>query len=224
MTRDPRPRAPRSPSNHESDIEQRPGPGSTSETWFDAASAPSPGSVVCVNGVGVGVLDEAGRLRLLGAGATGAAFAVVLVVLVASSWAEPTPALLVGLGVPAAAVGIAIAVVLQRRSWRAEGGYERSVVVRNWVLDGEVPPTVPAAEWIPLVQAQADREVAGWGKIVLSTIWILMTWSMRDQHGPVITTMLILLWIGLGLWSALWVIPRARAAKRLLGRGGATPT
>ncbi len=186
-------------------------------------SAPSsPGTVDPVNGVGV--LDEAGRLRLLGAGATGAAFAVVLVVLVASSWTEPTPALLVGLGIPSAAVGTTIAVVLQRRSWRAEGGYERSVVVRNWVLDGEVPSTVPAAEWIPLVQAQAEREVAGWGKIVLSTIWILMTWSMRDQHGPVITTMLILLWIGLGTWSALWVIPRARAAKRLLRRGVATLT
>jgi hypothetical protein len=168
------------------------------------------------------VLDEAGRLRLLGSGATGAAFAVVLVVLVASSWTTATPTLLVSAGIPAAAVGAAIAVVLQLRSWRAEGGYDRSVVVREWVLEGRVPSDVPAEVWIPLVQAQAEREVAGWGKIVLSTIWIAMTWSMRDQHGALITTMLILLWTGLGLWSALWVIPRARAAKRLMRRGVAT--
>lgn len=172
---------------------------------------------------GVGALDEAGRLRLLGAGATGAAFSVVLVTLVASSWTAATPSLLLAVGIPAGAVGVCVAVVLQLRSWRAEGGYERSAVVRGWVLDGQVPPDVPASEWIPLVQAQAEREAAGWGKIVLSTLWTGMTWSMRDQHGPVITTMLVLLWVGIGLWSALWVIPRARAAKRLLRRGVSTP-
>lgn len=171
---------------------------------------------------GVGVLDEGGRLRLLGAGATGAAFAVVLVTLIVSSWATPTTTLVLSVGIPSAVVGVVVAVVLQLRSWRAEGGYERSVEVREWVLEGQVPVHVPADVWIPLVQAQAEREGAGWGKIVLSTLWTGMTWSMRDQHGPVITTMLILLWVGLGLWSALWVIPRARAAKRLVRRGVST--
>ena len=55
-----------------------------------------------MNGVGVGVLDEAGRLRLLGAGVTGAAFAVVLVMLVLSSWTEATTTVLVSAGVPTA--------------------------------------------------------------------------------------------------------------------------
>lgn len=171
---------------------------------------------------GVGTLDEAGRLRLLGAGVTGAAFAVVLVTLVVSSWAGSSTGVVIAIGIPAAVAGIVIAVALQFREWRAEGGYERSVVVRNWIVDGQVPPGVPATEWIPLVQAQAEREAAGWGKIVLSTLWIAMTWSMRDQHGPLITTMLIVLWVGLGLWSAAWVIPRARAAKALLRNGVST--
>jgi len=173
---------------------------------------------------GVGVVDEAGRLRLLGTGAAGAAFGVVLVVLVASSWTEATPGVLVAVGVPSAAAGAAIAVVLQLRSWRAEGGYAESIVVRDWIVDGKVPAGVPAERWIPLVQAQAEREAAGWGKIVLSTLWIAMTWSMRDQHGALITTMLILLWVGLGLWSACWVIPRAREARALLRRGVSTPS
>lgn len=171
---------------------------------------------------GVGVLDEAGRLRLLGAGVTGAAFAVVLVTLVVSSWLQATTGVVLAIGVPAAAAGIVVAVLLQLREWRAAGGYERSVVVRDWIVDGRVPAAVPAVEWVPLVQAQAERESAGWGKIVLSVLWTGMTWSMRDQHGPVITTMLILLWVGLGLWSAVWVIPRARAARALLRNGVAT--
>ena len=172
---------------------------------------------------GVGVLDEAARLRLLGSGAAGAAFAVVLAVLVSSSWAATTTGTVVAAGIPAGAVGAAVAVVLQLRSWRAEGGYRRSVEVRDWIVDGQVPPDVPAEQWIPLMQAQADREGAGWGKIVLCTLWIGMTWSMRDEHGAVITTMLIGLWTALGLWSAAWVIPRARAARALLRRGVATP-
>ncbi len=172
-----------------------------------------------MNGVGVGVLDEAGRLRLLGAGVTGAAFAVVLVMLVLSSWSEATTTVLVSVGIPTAVAGAAIAVVLQRRAWRAEGGYERSIVVREWIADGQVPEAVPAEQWIPLVQAQADREGAGWGKVVLGVLWIAMTWSMRDQHGTLITTMLILLWSAMALWAAVWVIPRARAARALLRRG-----
>ncbi|SDR03755.1 hypothetical protein SAMN02800687_3416 [Curtobacterium sp. UNCCL20] len=173
---------------------------------------------------GVGVIDEAGRFRLLGNGAAGAAFGVVLVVLVASSWTGATTTVLVGIGVPGAAAGAAIGVVLQLRSWRAEGGYRQSVVVRDWIADGRVPEDVPAVQWIPLVQAQAEREAAGWGKIVLSVLWTGMTWSMRDQHPPLITTMLIMLWAGLGLWSGFWVIPRAREAKALMRRGVATPS
>ncbi|MBO9040428.1 hypothetical protein [Curtobacterium flaccumfaciens] len=175
-----------------------------------------------MNGVGVGVLDEAGRLRLLGAGVTGAAFAVVLVILVLSSWTEATTTVLVSVGIPTAAAGAAIAVVLQRRAWRAEGGYERSIVVREWIAEGQAPAGVPADQWIPLVQAQADREGAGWGKVVLGVLWIAMTWSMRDQHGTLITTMLILLWSAMALWAAVWVIPRARAARALLRRGVST--
>lgn len=171
---------------------------------------------------GVGVLDEAGRLRLLGAGVTGAAFAVVLVMLVLSSWTEATTAVLVSVGIPTAVLGATIAVVLQRRAWRAEGGYEQSITVRDWIADGQVPAHVPAAHWIPLVQAQADREGAGWGKVVLGVLWIAMTWSMRDQHDALITAMLILLWSGMVLWAALWVIPRARAARALLRRGVST--
>ena len=171
---------------------------------------------------GVGPLDEAGRLRLLGAGATGAAFAVVLATLVISSWTGSSTAVVVSIAIPAALAGIAIAVVLQFREWRAEGGYARSVVVRNWIVDGQVPAGVPATEWIPLVQAQADREGAGWGKVVLGVLWIAMTWSMRDQHGTLITTMLIVLWSAMALWAAVWVIPRARAARALLRRGVST--
>ncbi|MEG8036664.1 hypothetical protein QP157_15525 [Sphingomonas sp. LR61] len=156
---------------------------------------------------GAGVLDESGRLRLLGSGVTGAAFAVVLVMLVLSSWTEATTTVLVSVGIPSAAAGAAIAVYLQLRSWRAEGGYENSVLVRDWVAEGQIPVGVPADLWIPLVQAQADREGAGWGKVVLGTLWIAMTWSMRDQHDALITTMLILLWAGMVLWAAVWVIP-----------------
>ncbi|MBF4615694.1 hypothetical protein [Curtobacterium sp. VKM Ac-1376] len=168
---------------------------------------------------GVGVLDEAGRLRLLGAAVTGAAFAVVLAMLVLSSWTEATTRALVTVGIPAAAAGAAVAVVLQRRSWRGEGGYERSIAVREWIADGKVPAGVPADQWIPLVQAQADREGAGWGKVVLGVLWIAMTWSMHEEHGALITTMLILLWSAMALWAAVWVIPRARAARALLRRG-----
>jgi len=172
---------------------------------------------------GVGLIDEAGRLRLLGAGVTGAAFAAVLAVLLVTSWTGATTAVLVAVGVPAAAVGAAVAVVLQLRSWRAEGGYRRAVEVRDWIVAGQVPAGVPADRWIPAVQAQADREGGGWGKIVLCTLWAAMTWSMRDQHGPLVTTMLVLFWLLLGLWSAVWVVPRARAARALLRRGVSTP-
>lgn len=175
------------------------------------------GTLSLVNGVGV--LDEAGRLRLLGAAVTGAAFAVVLAMLVLSSWTEATTRALVTVGIPAAAAGAAVAVVLQRRSWRGEGGYERSIAVREWIADGKVPAGVPADQWIPLVQAQADREGAGWGKVVLGVLWIAMTWSMHEEHGALITTMLILLWSAMALWAAVWVIPRARAARALLRRG-----
>lgn len=166
----------------------------------------------------VGVIDEAGRLRLLGAAIAGAAFAVVLVMLVLSSWTTATTGVLVSVGIPAAVVGGAIGVALTLRSWRLEGGYERATVAQRWVSDGEVPAEVPATEWIPLVQAQAERQLAGWGKIVLSVFWIAMTWSMRAQHGMLITLLLTGLWIGLGLWSAVVVIPRARAAAAMLRR------
>ncbi|WIB60156.1 hypothetical protein DEJ13_17215 [Curtobacterium sp. MCLR17_007] len=166
----------------------------------------------------VGVIDEAGRLRLLGAAIAGAAFAVVLVMLVLSSWTTATTGVLVSVGIPAAVVGGAIGVALTLRSWRLEGGYERATVAQRWVSDGEVPVDVPATEWIPLVQAQAERQLAGWGKIVLSVFWIAMTWSMRAQHGMLITLLLTGLWVGLGLWSAVVVIPRARAAAAMLRR------
>jgi hypothetical protein len=170
----------------------------------------------------VGLLDEAGRLRLLGTGIAGAAFAVVLAVLVVSSFTGASTTVLVTVGVPAAAVGAAIGVVVQLRSWRDEGGYRRSVEVRDWIVDGRVPSHVPAAEWIPAVQAQADHEAAGWGKIVLCTFWSVMTWSLRDQNGTVVTTMLLCFWAAYALWSAAWVIPRARAARALLRNGVAT--
>ncbi|KQS09961.1 hypothetical protein ASG04_05070 [Curtobacterium sp. Leaf183] len=166
----------------------------------------------------MGVIDEAGRLRLLGAAIAGAAFAVVLVMLVLSSWTTATTGVLVSVGIPAAVVGGAIGVALTLRSWRLEGGYERATVAQRWVSDGEVPVDVPATEWIPLVQAQAERQLAGWGKIVLSVFWIAMTWSMRAQHGMLITLLLTGLWVGLGLWSAVVVIPRARAAAAMLRR------
>jgi hypothetical protein len=81
---------------------------------------------------------------------------------------------------------------------------------------------VTADEWIPALQAQADREGAGWGKIVLCVLWTAMTLSMADQHGPLLTGMLVALWVGIGGWSALWVVPRARAARALLRRGVAS--
>ena len=168
------------------------------------------------------MVDEGGRLRLLGSAGAGAAFAVVLVVLVASSWTTATTGLLVGLGVPAGLVGAAVGVWTQLRSWRAAGGYERSIAVQRWVADGHVPAAVPAEEWVPALQAQADREGAGWGKVVLCVLWTAMTLSMADQHGSVLTALLVALWLGIGLWAVLWVIPRARAARALLRRGVST--
>ncbi|WP_152998033.1 hypothetical protein [Curtobacterium luteum] len=165
---------------------------------------------------GIGMIDEAGRLRLIGAGAAGAAFGVVLVVLVLSSWTPATPTVLVVVGVPAGAAGAAIGLLTTMRSWRLDGGYERSVAAQRWVADGKVPADVPAEVWIPMLQAQADREGAGWGKVLLGVLWIAMSWSMRDQHGPLVTTMLIGLWVGLALWGGVVVVPRARAARALL--------
>ncbi len=86
------------------------------------------------------MVDEAGRLRLLGSAGAGAAFGVVLAVLVASSWVTTTTALLVGVGVPAGLLGAAIGVWTQLRSWRAAGGYERCVAVQRWVAEQRVPP------------------------------------------------------------------------------------
>ncbi len=181
-----------------------------------------PGTVVPVDGVGV--LDEAGRLRLLGTAVAGAAFGAVLVVLLASSWAEPTTGLLVAVGVPAGLLGAALGVWTQLRSWRSGGGYEQSVRAQRWVADGAVPPDVTADVWIPLLQAQADREGAGWSKIVLCVLWTAMTWSALDQHGLLLTLLLSGLWVGMGVWSACWVIPRARAARAVLRRGVTTPS
>jgi len=178
------------------------------------------GTVVPVDGVGV--VDEGGRLRLLGAASAGAAFGVVLAVLVASSWSATTTGMLVGVGVPAGLVGAAVGTWTQLRSWRAAGGYERSVAVQRWVADGRVPQDVGADEWVPALQAQADREGAGWGKVVLCVLWTAMTLSMVDQHGPLLTALLAGLWLGMGAWSVLWVIPRARAARALLRQGVAT--
>ncbi len=180
-------------------------------SWWGTVAA---GTVDPVQGIGM--IDEAGRLRLIGAGAAGAAFGVVLVVLVLSSWTPATTTVLVVAGIPAGAAGAAIGVVTTLRSWRAAGGYERSVAAQRWVADNRVPADVPAEVWIPMLQAQADREGAGWGKVVLGTLWIAMTWSMRDQHGPLVTTLLIGLWIGMALWGGVVVVPRARAARTLL--------
>jgi hypothetical protein len=171
----------------------------------------------------VGAVDEAGRLRLLGAAVSGAAFALVFVMLVLSSWTAATTGVLVSVGVPAAAVGGTLGVVLLLRSWRIEGGYERASAVQRWISDGRVPIDVPATEWVPLLHGQADRQVAGWGKILTAVLWFAMSWSMRDQHGWVITLLLCGLWTGLGLWSAVVVIPRARAAAAILRRGVSTP-
>lgn len=168
------------------------------------------------------MLDEAGRLRLLGSAGTGAAFGVVLVVLVASSWATTTTALVVGVGIPAGVVGAALGVWTQLRSWRAAGGYEQAVAVQRWVADEHVPATVPPDEWVPALQAQADREGAGWGKVVLCVLWTAMTLSMAEQHGPLLTGLLVALWVGIGTWSVAWVIPRARAARALMHRTAAS--
>ncbi len=180
-------------------------------TWWGTGTARTVDPVQ-----GIGMIDEAGRLRLIGAGAAGAAFSVVLVVLVLSSWTPATPTVLVAVGVPAGAVGAAIGVLTTMRSWRLDGGYERSVEAQRWVADGKVPSDVPAEVWIPMLQAQADREGAGWGKVLLGVLWIAMSWSMRDQHGSLVTTMLIGLWVGLALWGGVVVVPRARAARALL--------
>jgi hypothetical protein len=168
---------------------------------------------------GIGVVDEAGRLRLLGSALAGAAFALVFTMLVLASFRTATPQVLVSVGLPAAVVGAAIAGWVQLRSWRAAGGYERVVMVERWITDRAVPAEVPAEVWIPRLQAQADQQTAGWGKIVLAVFWSAMTWSMRDQHGTVITLLLLGLWVGLALWSALWVIPRARVARDMLRQG-----
>ncbi|WP_420363236.1 hypothetical protein AABM26_02200 [Curtobacterium aetherium] len=168
---------------------------------------------------GIGVVDEAGRLRLLGTAVAGAAFALVLTMLVTSSFWTATPQLLVSVGLPAALLGAGIAGWLQLRSWRAAGGYEQVVMVERWVTERRVPAEVPAEIWVPRLQAQAEQQVGGWGKIVLCVFWTAMTWSMRDQHGTVITLLLLGLWVGLGLWSALWVIPRARVARDMLRQG-----
>lgn len=171
---------------------------------------------------GVGLIDEAGRMRLVGSGVAGAAFAVVLVMLLVSPWAGATTGVLVAVAIPVGAAGAAIGAFLTVRSWRLGGGYERVVAVQRWVAEGEVPAGVPASVWIPLVQAEADKQVAGWGKIVLAVCWGAMTWSMRDQQPPVLTAILLALWAGLATWSAVWVIPRARAARDVLRRGVAT--
>jgi hypothetical protein len=168
---------------------------------------------------GIGVVDEAGRLRLLGSALAGAAFALVFTMLVLASFRTATPQVLVSVGLPAGVLGAAVAGWLQLRSWRASGGYERVVMVERWVTDRHVPAEVPAEVWIPRLQAQADQQAAGWGKIVLAVFWSAMTWSMRDQHGTVITLLLLGLWAGLALWSALWVIPRARVARDMLRQG-----
>ncbi|MBT2501042.1 hypothetical protein [Curtobacterium sp. ISL-83] len=170
----------------------------------------------------VGVIDEAGRMRLLGSAVAGAAFATVLVVLIVSSWLAVTPGLLVSVGLPSAVAGAAVAVVVQLRSWGSDGGYERVVLVERWITEREIPLGVPAEMWVPMLQAQAGRLEAGWGKVVMSVFWIPMTWSMRDQHGTLLTLLLIGLWVGLGGWSAVWVIPRARTARSMLRQGVAT--
>ncbi|PZE87084.1 hypothetical protein [Curtobacterium sp. MCBD17_032] len=168
---------------------------------------------------GIGVVDEAGRFRLLGTAVAGAAFALVFTMLVVSSFRTTTPQVLVSVGLPAAVVGAVVAGWLQLRSWRAAGGYERVVMVERWVTDRHVPAGVPAEVWVPRLQALADQQTAGWGKIVLAVFWSAMTWSMRDQHGPVVTLLLLGLWAGLAMWSALWVIPRARVARSMLQQG-----
>lgn len=169
------------------------------------------------------MIDEAGRMRLLGSAVAGAAFAVVLVMLLVSSFATTTASLLVSVGLPAAVAGGAVALYVQLRSWRADGGYERVVLVERWITEREVPVGVPAEVWVPMLQAQAGRLEAGWGKVALCVFWIPMTWSLRDQHGMILTVLLIGLWVGLGGWSALWVIPRARVARGMLRQGVATP-
>lgn len=168
---------------------------------------------------GIGEVDEAGRLRLLGSAAAGAGFALVFTMLVLSSFQTATPQVLVSVGLPAALIGAGVAGWLQLRSWRVDGGYEAVVMVERWVTERQVPTGVPAEIWVPRLQAQADQQTAGWGKIVLAVFWSAMTWSMRDQHGTVITLLLLGLWAGLALWSALWVIPRSRVARDMLRQG-----
>lgn len=168
------------------------------------------------------MLDESGRLRLLGSAVVGAVFAVVLVTLVLSSWTGATTGVLLGVAAPGGIVGAAIGVWLTIREWRLGGGYQQSVVAERWVADQRVPVSVPAEVWVPRVQAQADREGSGWGKVILGLLWFAMTWSSREQQGPVVTTMLLALWLALAAWGGFWVVPRARAARRLLRQGVST--
>lgn len=178
------------------------------------------GTVLSVQGIGI--IDESGRLRLLGAGAAGAAFGVVLVVLLVSSFTPATTGTVVAVGIPGGVVGATAGVLLTLRSWRLDGGYDRVVTVQRWIDERRVPAGVPAEVWVPLLQAQADREGAGWTKVVLGVFWVAMTLSVRGQHGVVVTGMLVALWAGMGLWGGLVAVPRARAARAVLRRGVTT--
>ncbi|KQO61203.1 hypothetical protein ASF23_11950 [Curtobacterium sp. Leaf261] len=170
----------------------------------------------------MGPIDERGRLALVGSGLLGAAFGFLMVVLLVTDSAG-SPSLITGIGVPAALVCAAVGVAIRLSTWRTDGGYPVVATVRQWLADRHVPDDVPAADWVPKLEREADRRSAAMSRIVLSAVMLglqALRLPFDGRPGHVVYFVLVLgFWGGSAVWQLLVVLPRAKAAATMLAQG-----
>ncbi|MFZ7088929.1 hypothetical protein [Curtobacterium sp. RRHDQ10] len=171
---------------------------------------------------GVGPIDERGRLALVGSGLLGAGlgFSVVLVFLVD---AGGDPSVLTSIGLAAALAGAAVGVVVRLWGWQTDGGYSTVAAVTRWLGDRHVPGDVPAAEWVPKLELEAQRRESAIARAIGSAFIIgLQLFRLPLGHGTghvVSLVLIIAIWGGSGVWQLLVVLPRARTAASMLANG-----
>lgn len=171
---------------------------------------------------GVGPIDERGRLALVGSGLLGAAFGFLMVVLFVTDASGP-PSLLSSIGVPAALVCAGAGVAIRLSAWRRDGGYPVVATVRRWLADRHVPGDVPAADWVPKLEREAERRSAAMSGIVLSAVLVglqALRLPFDGRSGHVLPVVLVLgVWGGSIVWQLIVVLPRAKVAASMLAQG-----
>lgn len=168
----------------------------------------------------VGPVDGRGRLAVVGAAAAGALMGGLVGWFGLGLFDVPLTPSRSAVPVVTALVVAAVFVWLLLRTWRGRGGYRRARELDGWLRRRRVPSDVPAGQWQPAVERIAARSGQAWGKSLIAAAWVGFTIpTLIGGDGNPATLPLTLLWIASLAYHLGWVVPRARAARRILTRG-----